>query len=469
MDDLLKYETVFGHWHIKNKIGEGSYGTVYAIEREELGVVYTSALKIISIPKSQSDLEAVIEDGLDEEGAERYFEGILKEMMTEFALMAKLKGQSNIVSYEDHQIIKHDSEIGWDILIRMELLTPLKEYRKDNMKTEEEIIRFGVDICQAIELCSKNNVIHRDIKPENIFVSSIGNFKLGDFGIAKNVEKTTGAQTRVGTSSYMAPEVSRGEKYDSSVDIYSLGLVMYRFLNDNRLPFYPPFPEQISFRSKEEASIKRLKGDEIPNPSHGSSELIRIIKKAISYLPRDRYSSATEFKNDLNALLYSGKIISDSLRNTSEADDGFGKTLTNQVSGNIFPLKESETVSILDDDKTEKNIGFPHLIDMEDDDRTVSLLGHERKKMTNSYDYEDKDDTDCEDKTESIFAARREMKNDDIDVNNINKVDTSIKDKKIDESELPIPSVIIYCPKCGNKVIKNISFCLKCFKKIKPL
>lgn len=126
--------------------------------------------------------------------------------------------------------MKKKNEIGWDIYIRMELLIPLNSYICDNILLEQDVIKLGVDICTALELCAKRNVIHRDIKPENIFINQFGDFKLGDFGIARKLENVTGGFSQKGTYSYMAPEIEKGIQYDATVDLYSLGLVMYRFM-----------------------------------------------------------------------------------------------------------------------------------------------------------------------------------------------------------------------------------------------
>ena len=97
-------------------------------------------------------------------------------------------------------------------------------------------------MCSALELCRENNIIHRDIKPQNIFVSRYGVFKLGDFGVAKASTIRTSAD-KVGTYSYMAPEVYKGKGYDDRVDIYSLGMVLYWLLNERRGPFLPMPPQ----------------------------------------------------------------------------------------------------------------------------------------------------------------------------------------------------------------------------------
>ena len=239
-----RYEPFFGSWHIKRFIGAGSYGKVFEIERRDFDMVFTGALKAITIPADKSEYEQVLEAGMDREGASTYFRDYVQELNREIALMSRLKGHSNIVSYEDHQIIPHEDGIGWDILIRMELLRPINDALRQNKSfTRAEVIRLGTDLCRALEVCGQYNIIHRDIKPANIFISDTGDYKLGDFGVARIASASTGASTRAGTVNYMAPEVFRGEKYTANVDIYSLGLVMYQLLNANRMPFYPPYPQ----------------------------------------------------------------------------------------------------------------------------------------------------------------------------------------------------------------------------------
>ena len=225
-----RYEPFFGEWRIKRFIGAGSYGRVFEIERrDEFDTVYTGALKAVTIPSSQGELDEILADGMDMNGASTYFRDYVKELNREIALMSKLKGHSNIVSYEDHKMFPHEDGVGWDILIRMELLTPITSYLKQNHTfTRREVIQLGMDLCKALEICQRYNIIHRDIKPANIFISETEDFKLGDFGVARIASASTGASTRAGTVNYMAPEVFRGEKYTSNVDIYSLGLVMYQ-------------------------------------------------------------------------------------------------------------------------------------------------------------------------------------------------------------------------------------------------
>ena len=295
---------VLGKWRIERKIGEGSFGTVYEIRREDFGQVYRAALKVITVPQSEAELKTARQEGMDDESIHGYFYSVVEDIVREFALMSRIKGTTNVVSCEDHEVIPHGDGMGWDILIRMELLTPLLEYAYDHPFSRRDIIRLGIDMCRALELCQKYNIIHRDIKPENIFVSDNGDFKLGDFGIARTVERTMSGLSKKGTYSYMAPEVYRGSEYGFGVDIYSLGIVLYRLLNNNRLPFLPQPPEPITYSQREAALAKRMGGEQAPAPVNAQGRLGEIVLRACAFDPKARYSSPLQMRQELEAIQY---------------------------------------------------------------------------------------------------------------------------------------------------------------------
>ena len=301
-----KYEPIFGSWRIVRQLGAGSFGTVFEIEREDFGHTYRAALKAITIPQSSAEVDETLFEGHDRRSAAAYYQNFVSELINEVSIMSEFKGESNIVSYEDHCVIPHADGLGWDILIRMELLTPLLKYASSHSLGRSEIIKLGTHMCRALELCGKRNIIHRDIKPENIFVSESGNFKLGDFGIARTVERDGSGLSKKGTYTYMAPEVYRGEEYGASVDIYSLGIVLYRFLNNNRAPFMPPYPTPISYGDREQTMARRINGEPIPAPVNADPALAQVILKACAYDPRERYASAAEMRRALEAVVSAG-------------------------------------------------------------------------------------------------------------------------------------------------------------------
>ncbi len=298
-------DTVMQNWVLHKKLGEGSFGKVYEVIREDFGETYRAALKIITVPQSEAEIQAALEEGMSPREAEQYFYSMVEDIVREFALMAKVKGTAHVVSYEDHQVVRHEQGIGWDILIRMEELTPLLAYAYAHPFTRRDVIRLGIHMCRSLELCQKYNIIHRDIKPENIFVSENGDFKLGDFGIARTVEKTMSGLSKKGTYNYMAPEVYKGLEYGFSVDIYSLGIVLYRLLNKNRVPFLPPAPQPLTYTDRERALARRMSGEAFPPPCYGNGRLGEIVQKAAAYDPKDRYSSPGQMRQELEAILYS--------------------------------------------------------------------------------------------------------------------------------------------------------------------
>ncbi|MBQ3370732.1 MAG: protein kinase [Mogibacterium sp.] len=317
--DCRKYEPLFGSWYITEELGSGAEGSLYRICRTDaLGHKYYSALKVVSVPEKESEIASLMAGGMSLDEVAGYFDSVLENTTQEFELLAKLKGNSNIVSYEDHEIFMHDNGIGWDILIRLEELTPLVRYSIDNPLTADEVARMGRDICRGLALCRRYGIVHRDIKPDNIFISPSGSYKLGDFGIARIIEKSTIGLSRKGTYEYMAPEVYWGRDYGASVDLYSLGMVMYRYLNDGRMPLMPPSPEVLHADDRETAFVRRMSGNEIPEPRCGSDELKRIVLKACAYERADRYRDAEEMLRELE------KIVKDPYEELSEVSGEAG-------------------------------------------------------------------------------------------------------------------------------------------------
>ena len=309
-------EPYWGTWFLKKQLGEGAFGKVFEAERHDLGRTYKSAIKVITIPQTSGEWNSVLAEGMDERSVTTFYRGFVDEIINEVELMSRLKGNTNIVSYEDHMVLEHADGRGWDIIIRMELLTPLvKALAKNDHLDREVVLKLGCDICRALEYCEEEHIIHRDIKPENIFLTHKGDFKLGDFGIARTVEKSMGGLSKKGTYSYMAPEVFKNQPYGITVDIYSLGLVLYKLLNRNRAPFMPPYPESIAHSDREQAIAKRIGGEVMPLPVEAQDELGRVVVKACSYQPQDRYQSAADMRRALeqcrNGEITSAKIAAD--------------------------------------------------------------------------------------------------------------------------------------------------------------
>ena len=373
-NDIYGYQPLWGNWYIEMPIGKGSFGSVYKITREEMGHKYTSAVKMISIPSEDQYREAEASFGHDEATLTGYFEDIVKNIIGEINMLYSLSGNSNIVSYQDHTVVKREDRIGWDVLIRMEYVTSLRNYLSDRQMTRDEVIRLGIDLCSALELCSRKGIIHRDIKDENIFVNEDGVFKIGDFGIARELSKSGRAASMRGTPLYMAPEIFKGDKYDASVDIYSLGIVMYKLLNNGRMPFMPSYPQTIKFRDSEDALEKRMTGQPLPIPVRSGESLGKAVLKAGAYKPEERYASATEMKQELQRVL--------AAMGPEERNEKVTLPNAKKEAGEVKSVQQPHAVSEAtsmepESDRSGRTVSiFDHSVDSPPyDERTVGVLG----------------------------------------------------------------------------------------------
>ena len=282
---------VWPGWTAVKLLGKGSFGAVYEIHRTVRGNLEKAAMKVLRVPDSDAEVARLRFQGMNNQSTEAYYENLVDGIYNEIRIMQSFIGNSHIVSYEDYAIRKRSSEIGWDIYIRMELLTGLPDYMSRHPMNDQMVFKLGMDIAQGLRDCHNAGIIHRDIKPENIFVNKAGNFKLGDFGVSRNAPGSQDVLSFKGTLAYMAPEVFRMASTDARSDIYSLGMVLYQCLNDNRLPFVP---ESFTPYDIETARQRRLAGEPIPAPAHGSSKLKSLVLKAIADRPEYRFQTAEE-------------------------------------------------------------------------------------------------------------------------------------------------------------------------------
>jgi serine/threonine protein kinase len=344
-DILNRYEPLWGNWYVKELLGKGSTGEVYKISKVEYNKEYISALKIIKIPtKEQFQSYLSIRTSVDDKISENYFNDIIENIIQEIDLLYKLRGNSNIITYEDHMIKKENNENVWYIFIRMEFAQSLSDYIRSNKINEEDIRKLGIDICSALSVCHEKGILHRDIKEDNIFVSD-GKFKLGDFSVSKSLKDNSYASTKVGTINYMPPEIFYGNSYTKNADIYSLGIILYKLLNKGRYPFMPPHPEQFTASDIEKAQIERLKAEKLNEPLTGGKKIKDIILKSCLKDINKRYQSVDEMKEDLKSISIDSKNI---MENNLDRDSNINKSKTNLETNNetidIFSSNEEHDI-----------------------------------------------------------------------------------------------------------------------------
>ncbi len=304
-------------------IGRGAFGTVYLAEKKEYGSTYVSAVKHIAIPGQGIEPEQLLLEGTvaGSENLPAYYDAMRDQIIREINCCYALRGNTNIVSYEDHCILPRQNEPGYDIFIRMEYLHTLTELQRTRPFRQQDVIRLGMDISTALEVLHRHNMLHRDIRPDNIFVSSVGTYKLGDFGESRPLSEATAGRALRGTTEYLSPEIASGQQADIRSDLYSLGLMMYRMLNGDRMPFEESDVTEwfyscgsnaafniddiraVSCRMREIAVQLRLKGEKLPKPEFcADPRLSDVILKACEFRPEDRWQTPKEMQDALEEL-----------------------------------------------------------------------------------------------------------------------------------------------------------------------
>jgi len=260
------------HYRILSKLGEGGMGVVYKAEDTKLHRFV--ALKFL--PPHVGDDEA----------AQRFV------------------NEAHAVSALDHPNICAIYEIDQTPKGQMFIVMPCYEGA-----SLQAIVKQGpLDLGRAVEIASQvarglakaheKGIIHRDVKPGNILVTSDGLSKIVDFGLAKLATQTrlTRAGTTVGTVMYMSPEQARGEETDERSDIWSLGVVLYEMVTG-----------RVPFRGEHEQAIIYSILNQAPEPvgrvlPAAPKDLDRILGKALTKNPAERYQRMSEFASDLDML-----------------------------------------------------------------------------------------------------------------------------------------------------------------------
>jgi serine/threonine protein kinase len=284
-----------GRYRIIEEIGRGGMGTVFLAERDDGEFLQRAAIKVVSSPFL---------------GAEN-----LMRFRQERQILAGLN-HPNIAKLLDGGV----TDDGLPYLV-MEYVEgePLIEYAEHRSLSVEQKLKMLLKICRAVAHAHQNLIIHRDIKPSNIIVTTDGEPKLLDFGLAKILDmdskEITAANFRALTPAYASPEQLRGEPVNVASDIYSLGIVFYEFITgirpfDNESASFERMLEMASGAVPERPSsrlIRKATGDAAVSEKKllektGESikgDIDNIILKAMRSEPERRYSSVEQLSSDI--------------------------------------------------------------------------------------------------------------------------------------------------------------------------
>src|SRR5437764_2711679 len=169
--------------------------------------------------------------------------------------------------------------------------------REDGPLPPRRAAEIGADMAAAVGFAHKNGVIHRDLKPGNVLISSNGQVKVTDFGIARAASNAQEALTQtgavMGTATYFSPEQAQGRPIDFRSDVYAMGIVLYEMVV-GRPPFYNENPVAVAYQHVRERPIPpRQHNPKIPVPFEA------IVLKSLAKNPVNRYASAEELRAEL--------------------------------------------------------------------------------------------------------------------------------------------------------------------------
>ena len=282
---MYNIQSVVGpDWKQVQLIGQGSFGSVYELEKIDSEKTEKAALKVIEF--SHNDIEYSSLSEKDDNENEW-----IKCITEIYSLIQTMNSPYHIKVDDVYSGLSDDGQSGM-VVIKMELLAGLNKTLERELP-DRTILKIARDLCMALIEYEDQGTFHGGVNPNNIFVSPQGDYKLGDPDIGKKLEGC-GFEIQYGLNRYEAPEFYDGYPYKSISDIYSLGLVLYRLMNELCMPFVPLPPQRIRPMDEENARRRRLNGESLPAPIHGSEDLKQIVLKACAYEPKDRYQSVRE-------------------------------------------------------------------------------------------------------------------------------------------------------------------------------
>lgn len=291
-----------GAWTLKELLDTGGMSSVYLAERDDEQYRMKAAAKFIHFSG--------------------YNPVVVQRFRQEMQFLALLD-HPNITRIIDSGVTEHG--VPWYIMEYVEGM-PITRYCEENRLNLEQRLRLFVQVCHAVQHAHKNLVIHRDLKPSNIFVTSEGDVKLLDFGIAKafspdSAEPSGTMLTRENqalmTPEYASPEQLEGSTVSTASDVYSLGVILHELITGTRPYNFEEISRvkmvnRINERPPERPSATFRKRDSKPagiNQGKLSRELDDILLAALRAEPDRRYASAEQLGRDVSNFLNNETVL----------------------------------------------------------------------------------------------------------------------------------------------------------------
>ncbi len=266
-------------------------------------------LKIISLPENDSRIRALILSGAypDEQAVHTYYGRLVEDMKADLQIGQNLSASGCFSGAVSFQVVPKASGVGYDIYILYPLNISLSEFLAGNAMTHLRALNLGIDLCDSIIACREAGYLFQNIRPENIHLMPSGKFLLSDLGFTalEDLEYASVPEEYLGA--YSAPELSEiTASPNLTMDLYALGMVLYRIYNGN----HGPFEDESTNTTM--AERLRMSGKPLPSPIYADYELAEIILKACTFKKDERYQTPEELKQAL-VLYMQRNAVSDDL------------------------------------------------------------------------------------------------------------------------------------------------------------
>ena len=265
-------------------------------------------LKTISLPENDSRIRALILSGAyaDESAVHEYYGRLAGDIKAELQIGQKLAATDFFAGAVNFQIEPKASGVGYDVYILYPMNISLTEFVSMNAMTRLRALNMGIDLCDSIATCRNSGYLFQNINPDNIHLMPSGKFLLGDLGLTSLEYLQYASVPEEYLGAYSAPELSDITACPNlTIDLYALGMVLYRIYNGN----HGPFEDESTNAAM--AEKLRLSGKPLPSPIYADYELAEIILKACAFKTEDRYRNPDELKQALMLYMQRNAISDD--------------------------------------------------------------------------------------------------------------------------------------------------------------
>lgn len=247
-------------------------------------------VKIISVPESQIQLDALLLTGAYKDPADAmdYFKEVADSIVKEVELLNTLAKLEGFLPYEGCQIVPmEDGKLGYEVYLLSRYKRSLLRYMRKHPVTHLEAVNLGLDLCASLAISRRAGHLYVDLKPSNVFLSKEKQYRIGDMGFVPLESLAYTSLPGKYRSPYAPPEAQDDLKtLNETADTYAVGMILYQIYNEGALPAAPLEPK-----------------DPFPHPSNADYEISSIIMKAVDPDPAKRWTDPMEMGQALIAYM----------------------------------------------------------------------------------------------------------------------------------------------------------------------